>query len=103
MLAVLEISLRDATGARSSANVRRWKLSPRARVRADAQHARRANAHAASAIDWIFDDIDDGAFAFLNVCETLGVDAERLRARGCGSNSSEKSGRREHSWGTCVC
>ncbi len=40
----------------------------------------RRDGRAASAIDWIFDG-DEGVFAFVNICETLGIDGERLRSR----------------------
>jgi hypothetical protein len=31
------------------------------------------------AFDWINSEVDEGPFAFVNVCETLGIDPSRLR------------------------
>jgi hypothetical protein len=83
MLAMLEDALRDATGARCPSKVRRWNTlrSQRASARADARRSQRARARADEACAWIFDDGDDGPFAFQNVCDTLGFDGEALHAR----------------------
>jgi hypothetical protein len=83
MLALLEISLRDATGARDSTKAnRKFRLSPRARARADAQRSSRARTHAADALAWIFDEsADDLPFSFQNICSVLDIDPERMRAR----------------------
>ncbi len=43
---------------------------------------------AASAIGWMFDDGGDGPFSFNNVCETLGIDGQALRARVGGNGSA---------------
>jgi hypothetical protein len=82
MLAILEISLRDATGARDSTKAnRKFRLSPSARAQADAQRSSRARTHAIDALNWIADDGGEGPFTFENVCDVPGIDAERLRAR----------------------
>ncbi len=85
MLAILDVSLRDMTG------VRRTKLPPQRRrtfVRPPStracervERAKGARALRREALAWVFDDGGDGPFVFVNVCETLGVDSERLRAR----------------------
>ncbi len=83
-LALLEISLRDATGARSKkgrGRRRKYKSTASQRERAAMKQSGRASAQAAEALDWIFDDGGDGPFAFRSVCEVLEVDAERLHAR----------------------
>lgn len=75
MREMLELALRDATGvARSPQPERRNK-------KWEAQRLRSSGEHAASAIDWIFDDSDGGVFSFVNVCDELGIDGEALRAR----------------------
>ncbi len=82
LLALLEISLRDAISSRCEAKVRRRRTrSPRIRPRADALRSSRARERATEACAWMFVTGDSGPFAFVNVCETLGIDAERLRAR----------------------
>ena len=84
LFALLKLSLEDAAGARRPAKWRRWNAlrEPRAIARAVARRSQRAKALRREAIDWIFDESADGLpFAFVSVCETLGIDAERLRAR----------------------
>ncbi len=82
MLAILEVSLRDATGERCQAKVRRRRTrSPRIRARADALRSSRARERADEARAWMFATGDGGPFAFVSVCDALGIDAERLRAR----------------------
>jgi len=85
MFAIVEISLRDATGVQSqmSGRKRRWNAltSPRARARADAQRSSRARERAADARAWIFNESADGPFSFRTCCETLEIDGEKVRAR----------------------
>lgn len=84
MLAMLEDALRCATGARSP-RARYWKRKFKAtaaqREFAATKRSRRANHLAREAIGWINDCDAVGVFSFQNVCETLGVDAAKLRAR----------------------
>src|SRR5208282_3953470 len=72
MLAVLDLTLRDATKAPSTPRAKkRWATLY-------AQHARCARERAAEAQAWIFDDGGDGPFSFRTCCETLEIDGERL-------------------------
>jgi|SRR5208282_225637 len=81
MRALLEVSLRDATGVRRVKAVRRRaRRSPLLLARENAKRSRQARKDAQEALAWIFGG-GDGPFSFVNVCETLGIDAERLRAR----------------------
>lgn len=91
MLALLEISLEDAVGARRPAKRRRWNAlrSPRARARAKARRSSRARARAADARTWIFGD-GDGPFSFRTCCETLEIDGEKLRERIRGRSAEKR-------------
>ena len=94
MLAMLEDALRDATGARSSVKVRRWNAlrSPRAIARAGARRSQRARALRRDALKWVFDTDAEGVFSFVSVCDTLGIDAERLRGRVAGRDRLTSAG-----------
>jgi len=85
MLALLEISLRDATGVRRtkshSQRRRKFVRPPSTRACDRVMRAQGARAQAADALAWVFDDGGDGPFAFVHVCETLGIDGEKLRER----------------------
>ena len=74
MRGLLEISLYDAHGSARAQPARRVKKH-------EAQRRAIANERQRSAIAWIFDDADDAVFAFVNVCEMLGIDGVALRAR----------------------
>jgi hypothetical protein len=76
MLAILEVSLRDATQIGRNASPRR-KIAERYRV----ANRRAKQRLAADARAWIFDDGDSGIFSFASVCDALGLDAANLRAR----------------------
>ncbi len=81
MLAILEVSLRDATGVAKS-RTKRLKGNPSAELWQWRRVAASKNQrHAAEALDWIFDDGAEGVFSFVNVCDVLGIDSGRLRAR----------------------
>ncbi|HKN62539.1 MAG TPA: hypothetical protein VJW93_15260 [Candidatus Acidoferrales bacterium] len=84
MRAMLEVSLRDATGVRRAAKGRRRTRtrSVAMLVRAEVRRSQGEAALRRDALAWIFGG-GDGPFSFVNVCETLGIDAERLRARVC--------------------
>jgi len=45
------------------------------------KRAKGASAQAADALAWVFGTGDGGPFAFVNVCDTLGIDAQKLRER----------------------
>ncbi len=82
MLAILDVSLRDMTCVRVVSNVhRRRTRSPRIRARADALRSQRARERADEARAWMFATGDAEPFAFVNICDTLGIDAKILRAR----------------------
>jgi hypothetical protein len=90
MFALLEISLRDATGTRYSRNAhRRFNLPPKLRARYDRQRNQLATEQSRDALGWIFDDDSEGVFSFVNVCDVLGIDGERLRARIRGQSTNK--------------
>jgi hypothetical protein len=93
MLAILEISLRDATGVQSPiiGRKRRWNAltSPQARARADAQRSSLARQRRRDARAWIFGD-GDGPFSFRTCCETLEIDGEKLRERIRGRSAEKR-------------
>jgi len=78
--AVLEISLRDATGVRRVRGIRRRTRSCSAAVlvRAEAKRSRQVTALRRDALAWIFCD-GGGVFSFRSVCETLEISADKLR------------------------
>ncbi len=80
MFAILEVSLRDLTGVGKVSVRRRTRRAPGVLAREATLRSSRAQVRAADARAWIFDD-DDGPFAFQNVCDVLGIDSARLRAR----------------------
>lgn len=95
MLGLLEISLRDALGARrtKSPSQRRRKFvrPPSTRACERVERAKGARALRREAIDWIFDESADGLpFSFVTVCETLGVDSEKLRERLIEKRAAER-------------
>jgi len=83
--ALLELSLRDATGVRrQGSSVRRARRSPLLLAREGAKRSKQVRRDAREARLWIFDDGSDGPFSFVNVCEALGIAARRC-VSGCGS------------------
>ena len=83
LLAILEISRRDATGqpsTKSRGRRRKYKSTAFQRERAAAKHSQSASALRRDARAWIFGD-GDGPFSFRTCCETLEIDGERLRER----------------------
>jgi len=92
--ALLEISLRDATGVRRAAKGRRRTRSRSAAIlaRAEVRRSQCAAALRRDALGWIFDESADGPFSFQNVCDVLEIDAERGCARGCGCGWAKSSG-----------
>jgi len=84
MLGLLEISLRDALGARRTklpSRRRTFVRPPSTRACERVKRAQGASAQAADALAWVFDDGGDGPFAFRSVCEVLEIDPGRLRER----------------------
>ncbi len=91
LFALLKLSLEDAVSARCQAKVRRRRTrSPRIRARADELRSSRARARRDEARAWMFATGDGGPFAFVNVCDVLGIDAERLRARVSGNGGADR-------------
>jgi hypothetical protein len=95
MLALLEISLRDATGARRAKlppqRRRTFVRPPSTRACERVKRAQGARALQREALDWIFDESADGLpFAFRSVCEALEIDPEYLRARLIGKRAAER-------------
>ncbi len=83
LLAILEISLRDATGVRSTkgrGRRRKYKSTASQREHAAMKQSGRASALRRDARAWLFGD-GDGPFSFRTCCETLEIDCERLRER----------------------
>jgi hypothetical protein len=83
MLALIEISLRDATGARKPQRghpaMARYEMKRAAMKQSSLAKALRRDARA-----WLFDRDADGPFSFVTVCDVLGIDGEELRARLAG-------------------
>ncbi len=93
MFAILELSLRDATGVASpmSGRKRRKKYKSTAfqRERAAMKQSGRASALRRDARAWIFGDAD-GPFNFRTCCETLEIDGEKLRERIRGRSAEKR-------------
>ena len=53
----------------------------RRHAREEAQRKAIARERTADAFGWIYSDADDGPFSFVNVYETLGIDAAWLRGQ----------------------
>ena len=93
MLALLEVSLRDATGqhsTKSRGRRRKYKSTASQRERALAKHSQRASALRRDARTWIFGD-GDGPFSFTTCCETLEIDGAKLRERIRGRSGAQRS------------
>ena len=96
MLALLEISLRDATGARRAKlppqRRRTFVRPPSTRACERVERAKGARALRREAIDWIFDESADGLpFSFASVCDTLDIDVEALRERVRGRSADKRA------------
>jgi len=93
LLAILEISLRDATGQHSTkgrGRRRKYKSTASQRERAAMKQSGRASALRRDARAWIFGD-GDGPFSFRSCCETLEIDGEKLRERIRGRTAEKRA------------
>jgi hypothetical protein len=84
MREMLRDALWDALGAHPEQHKQRRAYEqrcPEMALRRAALKKRRARRRAVEALGWLFDDRDDGVFAFVSVCNVLGIDCESLRAR----------------------
>ncbi len=82
MLALLSDAIREILDTRTRWSRQRKQQRPASRttLRRSLCFRRITRRRRTEALAWVLDNCGDGVFSFVNVCDTLGIDSEALRA-----------------------